>query len=79
MGPLLALVRKEFIQFFRRRPLVVLVVWTIAIEIAICAWSITYDVRDVRLAIEDLDGSPESRAAVCASRVKRARNSSSAA
>ena len=64
MGPLLALVRKEFIQFFRRRPLVVLVVWTIAIEIAICAWSITYDVRNVRLAIEDLDGSAESRALV---------------
>jgi ABC-2 type transport system permease protein len=64
MGPLVALVRKEFIQFFRRRPLVVLVVWTIAIEIALCAWSITYDVRDVRLAIEDLDGSTESRALV---------------
>lgn len=64
MGRLGALIRKEFIQFFRRRPLVVLVVWTIAIEIAICAWSITYDVRDVRLAIEDRDGSPESRALV---------------
>lgn len=29
MGPLAALVRKEFIQFFRRKPLIVLVIWTI--------------------------------------------------
>lgn len=61
MRPLMALVRKEFLQFFRRRPLVVLVVWTIAIEIAICAYSITYDVTHIRLAVQDLDGSPASR------------------
>lgn len=57
----MALVRKEFLQFFRRRPLVVLVVWTIAVEIAICAYSITYDVTHIRLAVQDLDGSPASR------------------
>ena len=61
MGPLGALVRKEFIQFFRSKPLVILVVWTIAVEIAICAFSITYDVTHLRLAVEDLDGSPASR------------------
>lgn len=61
MGPLLALVRKEFIQFFRSKPLVVLVVWTIAVEIAVCAWAITYDVTHLRLAVQDLDGSPASR------------------
>ncbi len=61
MRPLVSLVRKEFLQFFRRRPLVVLVVWTIAIEIALCAYSITYDVTHIRLAIQDLDGSPTSR------------------
>ena len=37
MGRLGALVRKELRQFFRRKPLVVLVIWTIAIEIAISA------------------------------------------
>jgi drug efflux transport system permease protein len=61
MGRLRALVRKEFRQFFRRKPLVVLVVWTIAVEIALCAAAITYDVRHVRLAVQDLDGSPASR------------------
>lgn len=61
MGPLFALIKKEFIQFFRRKPLVILVIWTIAIEIAICAYSITYDVTHIRLAIYDLDGSPASR------------------
>lgn len=57
----MTLVGKEFLQFFRRRPLVVLVVWTIAVEIAICAYSITYDVTHIRLAVQDLDGSPASR------------------
>ncbi|MBI3456306.1 MAG: ABC transporter permease [Candidatus Rokubacteria bacterium] len=61
MGRVAALVRKEFIQFFRNKPLVVLVVWTIAVEIAICAYSITYDVTHLRLAVRDLDGSPASR------------------
>ncbi|MBI5627366.1 MAG: ABC transporter permease [Candidatus Rokubacteria bacterium] len=61
MGPLLALIRKEFIQFFRRKPLILLVIWTIAVEIAICAWAITYDVTHLRLAVQDLDGSPASR------------------
>jgi drug efflux transport system permease protein len=61
VGRLGALIRKEFLQFFRRRPLILLVIWTIAVEIAICAYSITYDVTHVRLAVSDLDGSPASR------------------
>lgn len=61
MGRLGALIRKELRQFFRRKPLVVLVIWTIAVEIAICASSITYDVTNLPLAVRDLDGSPASR------------------
>jgi ABC-2 type transport system permease protein len=61
MGPLLALIQKEFIQFFRSRPLVILIIWTIAIEIAICAYAITYDVTHIRLAVQDRDSSPNSR------------------
>jgi ABC-2 type transport system permease protein len=61
MGPLAALIRKEFIQFFRRKPLIILVIWTIAVEIAICAYSITYDVTNIPLAVRDLDRSPQSR------------------
>jgi ABC-2 type transport system permease protein len=61
MGPLAALIRKEFIQFIRRKPLIILVIWTIAVEIAICAYSITYDVTNIPLAVRDLDRSPQSR------------------
>lgn len=61
MRRLRALIRKEFIQFFRYRPLVILVIWTIAIEIAICAYAITYDVTHLSLVVQDMDGSRESR------------------
>jgi ABC-2 type transport system permease protein len=61
MGPLTALIRKEFLQFFRSKPLVILVVWTIAVEIAICTYAITYDVAHIAMAVQDLDGSPLSR------------------
>ena len=61
MGRLGSLVRKEFLQFLRRKPLIVLIIWTIAVEIAICASSITYDVSHLPLAVQDLDGSPASR------------------
>lgn len=61
MGRLSGLIRKEFIQFFRTRPLVFLILWTIAVEIAICGYAITYDVTHIALAVRDLDGSPASR------------------
>jgi ABC-2 type transport system permease protein len=61
MGPLTALIRKEFRQFFRSKPLVMLIIWTIAVEIAICAYAITYDVRHIAMVVHDLDGSPLSR------------------
>jgi hypothetical protein len=53
MGPLTALIRKEFLQFFRK-PLVILVVWTIAVEIAMCTYAITYDVMHIALAVQSL-------------------------
>src|SRR3989338_6789 len=61
MTRLTALVRKEFLQFFRSKPLIILVVWTIAVEIVICAYSITYDVKHLRRAIRAPDASPASR------------------
>ncbi|NIR30855.1 MAG: ABC transporter permease [Gammaproteobacteria bacterium] len=61
MRPLTALVKKEFIQFFRSKPMVVLFVYVIAAEIAICAWAITYDITHISVAVYDLDRSPESR------------------
>jgi ABC-2 type transport system permease protein len=61
MGPLTALIRKEFIQFFRSKPLIILIIWTIAVEIAICAYAITYDVTHIAMVVHDLDDSPLSR------------------
>ncbi len=61
MGPLTALIKKEFIQFFRSKPLVILVIWTIAVEIAICAYAITYDVTHIPVVVQDLDASALSR------------------
>ena len=61
MGQLGALIRKEFIQFFRNRPMVVLFIYVIAVEIAICVYAITYDITNISLAFHDLDRSSESR------------------
>lgn len=61
MGPLGALIRKEFIQFFRNKPLVILFIYVIAAEIAVCVYAITYDVTNISLAVYDLDRSAESR------------------
>jgi ABC-2 type transport system permease protein len=61
MGSLGALIRKEFIQFFRSKPMVILFIYVIAVEIAICAYAITYDITNISLAVHDLDRSAESR------------------
>lgn len=61
MGPLGALMRKEFIQFFRNRPMIIVFIYVIAVEIAICVYAITYDITNISLAFYDLDRSKESR------------------
>jgi ABC-2 type transport system permease protein len=61
MGPLGALIKKEFIQFFRNKPMVILFIYVIAVEIAICVYAITYDITNISLAVHDLDRSTESR------------------
>ena len=54
------LMRKEFIQFFRDKMLVLLVLYTF-IEIAICGWALTLEVRNLPTAVYDGDRTPESR------------------
>ncbi len=61
MGPIGALIRKEFIQFFRNKPMVILFIYVIAVEIAICVYAITYDITNISLAVHDLNRSKESR------------------
>lgn len=52
--------RKEFTQFFRSKPLVVLVLWTFA-EIANCGWALSLDVRNLPLLVVDQDQTSVSR------------------
>jgi len=60
---LLGLMRKEFIQFFRDKALVLLILYTFA-EIAICGWALTLEVRNMPIAVYDGDRSASSRALV---------------
>ena len=60
---MLVLVRKEFIQFFRDWALVFLVLYTF-VEIALCGWALTLDVRHMPTAIFDGDHSPQSQAVI---------------
>ena len=60
---LIGLMRKEFIQFFRDKALVLLILYTF-VEIAICGWALTLEVRNMPIAVYDGDRSAESRALV---------------
>jgi len=52
------LMRKEFIQFARDRALVLLILYTF-VEIAICGWALTLEVRNMATAVYDGDHTPE--------------------
>lgn len=60
---LLALMRKEFLQFFRDWALVILVLYTF-VEIALCGWALTLEVRDMPTAVYDGDRTADSRAVI---------------
>lgn len=55
-----SLIKKEFLQFFRDKALVVLVVYTF-LEIAICGWALFLDIKNVSIAVYDMDKSTYSR------------------
>jgi ABC-2 type transport system permease protein len=58
------LLRKELIQFFRDRVMLVLILWLYTVEVLICTYALSFDVENVPLAVVDLDRSPASRALV---------------
>jgi ABC-2 type transport system permease protein len=60
---LIALMRKELIQFLRDIPLVVLI-FLMFLEIALCGWALTLDVRNMPTAVYDADDSAQSRALI---------------
>ena len=56
-----AAIRKEFRQFVRDPILMSLVLWLYTVEVAICAFALTFDLRDEAVAVVDLDRSTASR------------------
>ena len=61
---LTGLLLKEFIQFFRDPVMLAVVLYFYTACIVICAYALTFEVKDLRLAIVDLDRTPASRALV---------------
>lgn len=57
MRRLAAAVRKEFRQFLRDRLVVALVVFLYTAEIAMCTIALSFDVRDLKLAVYDVERS----------------------
>lgn len=55
---------KELTQFFRDRLMLFLILWLYTAEVLICAYALALDVRQIPLAVADLDRSTESRALV---------------
>lgn len=55
MGRLLAAVRKEFRQFLRDRLVVALVLFLYTGEIIMCGMALSFDVRNLKLAVYDAD------------------------
>ncbi len=62
MGARLAgLLVKELIQFLRDRIMLGLILWLYTIEVVICAYALSFDVREVPLLVVDRDRTPTSR------------------
>lgn len=57
MRRLAAAVRKEFRQFLRDRLLVALVIFVYTADVIMCTVALTFDVRDLKLAVYDADRS----------------------
>jgi len=55
-----SIIKKEFIQFFTDKALVLLVIY-IFLEVAICGWALFLDVKNLPTAVYDLDKSTLSR------------------
>ncbi len=61
MRPILTMIRKEFLQVFRDPPMVALLFVVPLIQLFILAYTITTDVKHIRLAVVDYDRSASSR------------------
>lgn len=60
----LGLLRKEIVQFFRDRLILVLILWLYTIEVVICTVALSFDVSHLPLAVVDQDRSALSRSLI---------------
>ncbi|MFT6491482.1 MAG: ABC-2 type transport system permease protein [Porticoccus sp.] len=60
----LGLLRKEIVQFFRDRLILVLILWLYTIEVVICTVALSFDVNHLPLAVVDQDRSALSRSLI---------------
>lgn len=58
---LLGLLRKEIIQFFRDRPVLVLILYFYTACVVLCTYALSFEVKNVPLAVVDQDRSVASR------------------
>jgi ABC-2 type transport system permease protein len=61
MGRLKAALKKEFLQFLRDRMLIILILWTYTVEVIVCTVALSFDVRNLTLALHDQDRTQLSR------------------
>ena len=63
-GRLAALMRKELVQFLRARSMLALILYLYTVEIIMCTYAMSFDVRNLPTAFVDRARSAESRALV---------------
>jgi ABC-2 type transport system permease protein len=61
MRRLAAAIKKEFLQFKRDRMLLILILWTYTIEVILCTVALSFNVKDLRIAIYDTERSQMSQ------------------
>lgn len=55
MKRLTAAIKKEYIQFLRDRMLVILIVWTYTVEVVMCTMALSFEVKNLHMAVYDMD------------------------
>ena len=63
-GRLAALMRKELVQFLRARSMLALILYLYTVEVMMCTYAMSFDVRNLPTVFVDLARSAESRALV---------------
>src|ERR1041384_907297 len=66
MQGILAVVRKELRQIARDRRTLMILIFIPVFFLLLYGYALNFDIRNIALAVEDRDGSPESRALVSA-------------